>query len=415
MAELAVDRERLRSDFESLATFGRQPGGGVDRPSFSDADSKARAWLTDACAAHGFTVREDPIGNLFIRLEAAEPSDATPVWTGSHIDSVPNGGRFDGAVGVLAAIEVIRRLREERVPLRRPVDAVVWTDEEGCFQGLLGSTAATQGIRASDLGRIVSRDGVRLRQAMRDTGRDPDAIPLAKQQQGVPHAYLELHIEQGSRLELAGADIGVVTTVVGLGTGQVTFHGRADHAGTTAMDRRRDALQVAAAFVCDLARIPANVERPEATATCGNLHVLPGADNIVPATATCRLDLRDPEPGGVSALEDAVIALAHETAARYAVTVDYERDHLTHPVDLDPALQDLLAARASKLGYDHFRLPSGAGHDAQNVATIAPAAMVFVPSKDGRSHCPEEYTSHEQLACGADVLLNAVAELGVSH
>lgn len=415
MAELGVDRARLRSDFEFLATFGRQPGGGVDRPSFSDADGKARAWLTDACAADGFTVREDPIGNLFIRLEAAEYAGAAPVWTGSHVDSVPNGGRFDGAVGVLAAVEVLRRLREEHVPLKRPVDAVVWTDEEGCFHGLLGSTAATRGIPAGDVDRIVSRDGLPLRQAMLDTGRDPDAVPRAKKWQRIPYAYLELHIEQGSRLELADADIGVVTTVVGLATAQVTFHGRPDHAGTTAMDRRHDALQAAGAFVCDLARIPANAERAEATATCGNLHVLPGADNIVPAAATCRLDLRDPEPGGVSALEDAVVALAHEIGARYGVTAEYERDHLAHPMGLDPALQDLLASTAGRLGHSHLRLPSGAGHDAQNVATIAPAAMVFVPSKDGRSHCPEEYTSHEQLVCGADVLLNAVAELGVSH
>jgi beta-ureidopropionase / N-carbamoyl-L-amino-acid hydrolase len=416
MTPLRTNGERLHEDMETLATFGSNADGGIDRPSFSEADSHARAWLTDRCRQAGFDVREDGIGNLFLRIDPDNDDAAQrlPLWTGSHLDSVPNGGRFDGAAGVVAAVEAVRCLREQRVPLARPVEVVVWSDEEGCYQGLLGSGTLVDGLSAEDLDDIVGREGRSLRRALQDSGRDPDAALRAKRDRPVAHSYLELHIEQGNRLEDAGADIGVVSGIVGLVHGQAVFTGRADHAGTTAMDRRRDALRSAAAFVSGLPGLPARLGRADAVVTCGNLRVAPGADNIVPSEAVCRLDFRDPESHGLESLREAVIAAGNRSAAEHNTTVDFQWAHLADPVFMDGGLQQLVASVSDQLGFRSLPLPSRAGHDAQKIATVAPTAMVFVPSKDGRSHCPEEYTAPEQLTRGADVLVNALAELAAS-
>jgi beta-ureidopropionase / N-carbamoyl-L-amino-acid hydrolase len=413
MTPLRIDGERLRKDMEALAGFGAGAGGAVDRPTFSNADSDARAWLSGRCGSDGLSVREDGIGNLFIRADPdeAEAAERLPVWTGSHLDSVPNGGRFDGAAGVLAAVEVLRTVREQRVPLSRPVEAVVWSDEEGCYQGLLGSGTLVDGLAEDDLDAIVGRDGRTLRQALTESGRDPRAAVHAKEEQPVAHAYLELHIEQGPQLEDAGLDVGVVTGIVGLVHGQAVFTGRADHAGATPMDRRRDALRAAAAFVLGLPELPSQVRRPDAVVTCGDVRVSPGADNVVPSQAVCRLDFRDPDSQGLSDLRDAVVTLAHRCADEHDTTARLQWAHLADPVFMDSDLQELVKTGCEQLGYRSMPLPSRAGHDAQKIAAVAPTAMLFVPSRDGRSHCPEEYTTPEQLARGADVLATAVAEL----
>jgi N-carbamoyl-L-amino-acid hydrolase len=414
---LRIDAARLSRDLETLATFGANPDGGIDRASFSAADSEARRWLAGRCSEDGLAIREDGIGNLFIRAEpdrGGPPGAAAPIWTGSHLDAVPNGGRFDGAAGVLAAVEVVRRLHEERLDLTRPVEAVVWSDEEGCYQSLLGSTAVADGITTDDLQRIVGRDGRTLGRALEESGRDPGLAAQAKQPRGAAHCYLELHIEQGTLLEDAGADIGVVTGIVGLAHGQVTFHGRADHAGTTVMGRRRDALRAAAAFVLALPRLPSETGRDDAVLTVGNLLVSPGADNIVPGEAVCRLDFRDADSGGLAVLRDAVVAAAQECASEHDATVELAWDRTAEPVAMDTGLQELVARTADRLGYTHLTLPSRAGHDAQKIAALAPAGMVFVPSREGRSHSPDEYTDPEQLTRGADVLVNVVAELAAA-
>jgi beta-ureidopropionase / N-carbamoyl-L-amino-acid hydrolase len=416
MTPLRTDGGRLREDMETLATFGGNADGGVDRASFSEADSDARAWLVERCGQAGLSVREDGIGNLFIRTDPDDERAAgrLPVWTGSHIDSVPNGGRYDGAAGVVAAVEAVRCLREQGVPLTRPVEVVVWSDEEGCYQGLLGSGTLVDGLSADELDAIVGREGRSLRRALEESGRDPQAALRVKPDGPVAHSYLELHIEQGNRLEDAGADVGVVTGIVGLVHGQAVFTGRADHAGTTAMDRRRDALRSAAAFVLGLPRLPEQLGRPDAVVTCGNVRVAPGADNIVPSEVVCRLDFRDPESHGLESLREAVVAAGHRCAAEHDTTVDFHWAHLADPVFMDADLQELVASVSDRLGLRSMPLPSRAGHDAQKIATVAPTAMLFVPSKDGRSHCPEEYTDPEQLARGADVLVNALAELAAS-
>ncbi|MGH3585065.1 MAG: M20/M25/M40 family metallo-hydrolase, partial [Pseudonocardia sp.] len=230
----AVSSARLRRDLEHVAGYGATASGGVGRTSFSAADREVRAWLTDACSQAGLAMRTDGIGNVFIRLEASgAPAGTPPVRAGSHLDSVPEGGRFDGALGSLAALEVVRRLAEEGVPLRRPVEAVVFADEEGNYHHLLGSTALVRDFPPDELRELRGRDGDRLVDALRAMNWDVDAASRTAVPPGDAHAYVELHIEQGSVLESTGATIGVVTAIVGMGGGELEFHGRQDHAGTT--------------------------------------------------------------------------------------------------------------------------------------------------------------------------------------
>jgi hydantoinase/carbamoylase family amidase len=409
-----ISSARLRRDLEHVAGYGATASGGVGRTSFSAADRQVRAWLAAECERAGLALRTDGIGNLFVRLEApGAPPGIPPVWAGSHLDSVPEGGRFDGALGSLAALEVVRRLAEERVPLRRPVEAVVFADEEGSYHHLLGSTALARGFAADELDGLRGRDGDRLVDALRGMGWDGwdvDAATRTALRPGDVHAYVELHIEQGSVLESTGAAIGVVTAIVGMGGGFLEFRGRQDHAGTTPMPLRRDALRGAGELLVRLPDVARSVSG-HAVVTCGIVRVEPGGANVVPGLVRMSLDFRDPERERLLALEEAVVAAARDAADRHGLEVGYARESITDPVPLDPRMQDLVAGVAAAQGLETRQLPSGAGHDAQNVARLAPAGMIFVPSVGGRSHTPAELSTWEDVEAGANVLLGAVHAL----
>jgi N-carbamoyl-L-amino-acid hydrolase len=406
-----VSAARLRRDLEHVAGYGGTSSGGVGRTSFSEADRQVRAWLVDECEQAGLALRTDGIGNVFMRLEAHDAAAGTPpVWAGSHLDSVPEGGRFDGALGSLAALEVLRRLAEEDVPLRRPVEAVVFADEEGNYHHLLGSTAVAHGFAADELAGLRGRDGDRLVDALQGMGWDLGAATRTAVRPGGVHAYVELHIEQGSVLESAGARIGVVTAIVGMGGGHVEFRGRQDHAGTTPMPMRRDALRGAADLLVRLPEVARSVSET-AVATCGILHVEPGGANVVPGLARVQLDFRDSDRERILELEEAIVAAARDVAARHDLEVSYTRESITDPVPLNPRMQDLVAAKAADQDLKTLWLPSGAGHDAQNVARLAPTGMIFVPSVEGRSHSPAELSTWEDIEAGANVLLATVHAL----
>jgi N-carbamoyl-L-amino-acid hydrolase len=406
-----VSMARLRRDLEHVARYGATASGGVSRTSFSGADRQVRAWLADECEQAGLALRTDGIGNVFMRLEASgAPAGAPPVWAGSHLDSVPEGGRFDGALGSLAALEVLRRLTEEHVPLRRPVEAVVFADEEGNYHHLLGSTAVARGFAPNELGELRGRDGDQLVDALQAMGWDVGAATRTAVRPGDVHAYVELHIEQGSVLESAGARIGVVTAIVGMGGGHLEFRGRQDHAGTTPMPLRRDALRGAADLLVRLPEVARSVSET-AVVTCGILHVEPGGANVVPGLARLQLDFRDPDRERILELEEAIVVAARDVADRHDLKVSYTRESITDPVPLNPRMQDLVATVAASQGMQTLRLPSGAGHDAQNVARLAPTGMIFVPSVEGRSHCPAELSTWEDIEAGANVLLAMVHAL----
>lgn len=408
---LAVSIARLRGDVEALGSIGRdEETGGVSRTSFSAADADARRWLAARVDDAGLSWREDGLGNVFIRVEPSDPAAAArpAVWSGSHIDSVPNGGRFDGALGVLAALECARCLSDHRDALRRPVQVVVFTDEEGNYHHLFGSSALARGFDADQLAGLRGRDGDRLVDTLAATGWDLDAATRTKVDPEDVHAFLELHIEQGPKLEAQHIDIGVVTSIVGLGGGELTFHGRADHAGTTPMGSRQDALSAAGAFLAGLADIAGGVS-DTAVLTCGLLEVAPGASNVVPGTASLTLDFRDTERDRIERLESAVVRAAERAAAAHDVTTSYVSDGIIDPVRLDDGLRGLIESTAVERGYSTTHLPSGAGHDSQNMATLADTAMIFVPSKGGHSHSPLEDTDWPDVERGANVLLGVLA------
>lgn len=405
--ELRVDVGRLRRDIETVAQFGASPSGGVSRPSFSAADRQVRAWLAEQARQAELAIRTDGIGNIFLRVPGGH---GAPVWTGSHLDSVPEGGAFDGALGSLAALEVARRLVEARVPLRRPVEVVIFADEEGNYHHLCGSTALVRDYPAEQLAALRGRDGDRLVDALAAMGWDPQAATRTAIAPGSVYAFLELHIEQGAVLERQGIPIGVVTGIVGLGGGELVFTGRQDHAGTTPMPYRRDPLRAAADLLLHLPAVTGAVSQ-HAVATCGIIQVEPAASNVVPGRCRVQLDFRDPQRDRLLALEAAIEAAARQAAARHQVSVEYRRESITDPVELDDRLQRLVATTAAGLGLATLPMPSGAGHDSQNLATLAPTGMIFVPSVAGRSHSPAESTGWEDIGNGANVLLGCVHAL----
>lgn len=397
-----VNIDRLRRDLEQVSRFGADTSGGVTRTSFSPPDRQVREWLAEQAARAGLGTRTDGIGNVFVRVDAG--ASGAPVWMGSHLDSVPEGGAFDGALGSLAALEAARRLVEEEVPLRRPVEVVVFADEEGNYHHLCGSTALVRDYSPDELAALRGRDGDRLVDALAGMGWDPDAATRTAVPPGSGYAYLELHIEQGPVLETRGVQIGVVTGIVGLGGGELVFTGRQDHAGTTPMPLRRDPLRGAAELVGRLPEVTEAVS-DAAVATCGIVEARPGAANVVPGVCRLSLDFRDPDRDRVLALERAIVTAAEQAADRHQLEVSYRRDSITDPVQLDDRMQDVVESAAAGLGLRTLRMPSGAGHDAQNLAKLAPTGMIFVPSVAGRSHSPAERTAWGDVENGANVLL----------
>ncbi|MFD1713119.1 Zn-dependent hydrolase [Amnibacterium flavum] len=409
---LTVDGDRLVADLERLAEFGVNEAGGIDRTSFSAADLAARQWLIARCEEAGLEVAVDGIGNIVVSSPDLEAglADQAPVWTGSHIDAVPNGGRFDGPLGSLAAIECLRRLHEERVPLARPVRAVVYTDEEGNYAHLFGSSALTRGFSVAELSNLVGRDGDRFADTFAASGGDLDAAAEVRLAPGALHATVELHIEQGPLLERQGIQIGVVTGIVAIGGGAVRFTGQADHAGTTPMIGRRDSVVAAAEFITLLPALAPRVG-PAAVVTTGIVRAEPGGSNVIAEAAEVVVDYRDPSTDNARELEALIAAVADEVASRHGSRVETHWEDIVPAAPLHSEVRDAIRASAEQLGYSSVDIASGAGHDSQNLATLAPTGMIFVPSTGGRSHSPAEHTPWPDVVRGADTLLGTVIRL----
>ena len=391
----------LRADLEAAARIGADERGGVSRFAWTPDLGQANAWLTERLAELGLDPELDPAGNVLGRWENGE---GKAVLLGSHLDTVPNGGRFDGALGVLAALDVVRRLQAGGVEPRRPVWVASFNDEEGArFQtGMLGSRAFCGECDLDDWGRRG------IPEAMAEAGQDFARLTEAR---GVDQigAYLELHIEQGPVLERSGVDLGIVTAITGILGFRARFLGEANHAGTTPMEHRRDALAGAARAVLAL-RAEARA-RIDMTANVGVISAEPGGFNVVPGTAEFTIDVRSPSPERYAELEPFVRETLTAIAADEGLGLELAETHRKPPVALDPDLQDALEAAAQEEGATTLRMPSGAGHDAMVLAHHVPAAMLFVPSRGGVSHSPEEFTSPEQCELGARVLARTVRRL----
>ncbi len=392
----------LAADLEAVASFGGQATG-VTRFAWSAELDAAQGWLAAELRSLGLEAEVDPAGNLIGRWTSGA---GAPVLVGSHLDTVLRGGRFDGTLGVLAGLHAIRLLMERGVQPERPIWLASFMDEEGARFGtaLLGSRAFV-GEDLSALGDRRDEHGVSLREAMAALGFDFEQLPEARRINEVG-AYLELHIEQGPVLERAGADIGVVTGIVGLIGFQARLVGEANHAGTTPMELRRDALAGAARVL--LALRQEALDRGEMTANVGVVSVQPGGLNIVPGVADFTIDVRSPTPEGFAQLEPLVRETLERVAAEERLAFELRETFRLEPLALDEGLVDTIEHAAELEGTRHLRLPSGAGHDAMVIGRHVPAGMLFVPSRGGVSHSPDEYSGPEHCELGARVLARAL-------
>jgi len=404
---LRINFARLKHDLEELGSIGRTPQGGVSRPSFSDADMQARRWLMDRITAAGMEARVDAAGNIFGRWQTGSPV----VLAGSHIDSVPNGGRFDGALGVLTGLECLRRIKEEGTRLRHPLELVAFTDEEGAFGGFFGSYAFTGVLKAEDIPKARDSTGLRIADAMGRHGLDAMRAPTARRDFGQIRAYVELHIEQGPVLEARRIPIGVVDAIVGIHRYGITFRGRADHAGPTPMRDRKDALLGASDLVLKGRDLAITAGSPASRITVGVVQLNPGVANIVPAEAYLTYEIREQSAELLRLLAEKSQGLAADIARAWGLEVSIETILQIDPVPLAEEVKAAIAAAAQEVGLPHLRLPAMAGHDAQVVGRVAPAGMIFVPSQDGRSHSPLEFTADEDVERGANVLLLTLLKL----
>jgi N-carbamoyl-L-amino-acid hydrolase len=409
---IAISAPRLRSRIEALARFGALPGGGVTRPCWSPPHEAARAWLLDEIRGVGLEGWVDPAGNVFgatgVRAFTAE---RPAVLTGSHIDTVPEGGILDGALGVLAGLEALQAIRESGVAHRLPLAVAAWSDEEGRYGSLFGSRAF---CGALDLGRVESMaavDGERLVDAMARAGFDAGRAGEARVPAGGVGAYVELHIEQGPRLEEAGIPIGVVTSIVGVRRARVVFTGQADHAGTTPMERRRDGFLAAAEFALKARDLVVRHGGGVSVANAGVVHVHPGVSNIVPARGELVHEMRSAEAATLDGLARRCGELARRVARRRGVEVEVRPMSATTPALCAERVRAAIERACAALGLPSTRLYSAAGHDAQNLAAITDAGMVFIPSKGGRSHRVDETSDWDAIECGANVLLHALLDL----
>lgn len=407
--ERHVNQERLWQTLQKLSEFGRNPEGGVSRVGFTEADLAGRAYVMGLMRETGLEVRVDAAGNIFGRRAGSE--NLPVLLFGSHIDSVPHGGNFDGDVGSLSAIEVIRALNEAKITTRHPLQVAVWADEEGgrFISGLFGSSAAAGLVPQAAL---QNRDdqGETLGAWVKRLGGDPENFSAARIAPGSVAGYLELHIEQGAVLDEAKIPIGVVQGIVGISLRTCTATGFANHAGTTPMDRRQDALAAASRAVLAL-RDVVRSEPGRPVGTVGELRIEPGASNVIPGRVTFSVELRDLDAQKVDRIGRRVLERFAAIGQEENVRIECAAPSVHAPALTDARFQDAIRAAARQAGLATLDLPSGAGHDAQNVARFAPVGMIFVPSRKGISHSPLEYTAPEQVANGAEVLCRALLRL----
>lgn len=405
---LKVDGDRLLGDLASLAQVGETAEGGVSRPAFSAADVAGRQWFRQRVEDSGLELREDGAGNLSARLACGDP-DAPTLLAGSHLDTVPNGGRYDGSLGVLAALEALRVFQEREMRLPVHLEAISFTDEEGTLLGEFGSRALAGSLSAADLER--ARGGpAALEEGLTRLGLDCEGVLSSARPAKSLAGYVELHIEQGTRLEEAGVDVGVVTAIVGIRSGRLTFHGQAGHAGTLPLDRRKDALWGAAAFV-PAARDLVQERFAPGVMNCGDLKVEPGAFNVVPAKAVVSLELRHGSEEELSRMQDEVLEMALALAGKMGLAVTWDP---AESCPAAPSSERIVAAiedSAEALGFSHQRLLSFAGHDAQALAPVTATGMIFIPCEKGVSHHPAEACRPQDVVRGADVLLNTLWRL----
>ena len=408
-----VDASALRERLEALSRFGRPVGGtfadGVSRVAYSDADVAGRRYVMDLMRAAGLEPRLDPAGNIFARREGTEPS-LPPILFGSHIDSVPSGGNFDGDLGVLASLGVMESLSASQMRTRHPLEMAIWSCEEGVAfgKGLAGSRIAAGDVKPPDMDQVWN--GLRRADAIRKIGGDPDRIMSAVRPKGAHHAYLELHIEQGGTLDRDRIPIGIVEGIVAIERFVATVTGVANHAGTTPMPERQDAL-IAASHLAIAVREVVTGEPGRQVGTVGQFDVSPNAANVIPGSVRLTIELRDLSTEKLARMASAIRGRAARIASSTKTTIDISPLSSNPPAFATAEIQAAIARASDVERLDRTRLPSGASHDAASMAQLGPMGMIFVPSVGGISHSPKELTRWIDCANGANVLRRAILEV----
>jgi N-carbamoyl-L-amino-acid hydrolase len=405
-SSLHVDPQRLQGTLEALSNFGRNPEGGVTRIGFSETDMAAREYVMGLMKQAGLEVRVDPAGNIFGHRDGSE---RLPILlSGSHIDSVLHGGNFDGDVGSLSAIEVMRALHDGHVKTRHPLEVVIWTNEEGNHFGLgtLGSGVAA-GLLGSEILDRKDDQGLTVADWLRRYGQDPSRLGEARIPKGALAAFVELHIEQGPTLDERRIPIGIVQGIVCVKRWKCVVAGFANHAGTTPMSRRHDALAAASRAVL-AARDVVRAESGTQVGTVGYMRAEPGAINVIPGRAEFPVELRDLDEAKVDRMWEGILGRFKEIDGAEGVQTACTALDDVKAARADPSLQSAVREAANSLGLATLDLPSFAGQDSQEIARIAPMAMIFVPSKDGISHSPKESSSWQDIAYGAEVLYRSL-------
>ncbi|HEV7359331.1 MAG TPA: Zn-dependent hydrolase [Steroidobacteraceae bacterium] len=404
-----VNGQRIIRHLESLSEYGKNPQGGVSRVAYTEFDRAGREYVMGLMREAGLAVSIDVAGNL-VGTRAGTDATLKPLIIGSHIDSVPEGGNYDGDVGSLGAIEVAQTLNEHGVRLRHPLQVIIFENEEGA---LLGSTAIALGADAARL-NSVSQSGKIVRDGVRFLGGDPDLIAQAKRQPGSIRGYIELHIEQGAVLEQQHVQIGIVEGIVGILDSEVTVEGFANHAGTTPMDQRHDAMLSAARFVEKFNLLVTSVPGRQ-VGTVGWIKAEPGAYNVIPGKVRLGLELRDLDASKIKALFDRSREAADEIGRLNGTAFHFSSQDISAPALTDKSLQGIIGAAAKRLNFSTKLMPSGAGHDAQEMANLGPIGMIFIPSVGGISHSPKEYSAPGDIENGANVLLGTLRSLDVAR
>jgi ureidoglycolate amidohydrolase len=406
------DPADLAAAIDRLAEFNDDPAaGGITREVFTPTYAAGLEWVAERMRGAGMQTRVDAFGNLWGRWEGGD-ADAPRVVTGSHVDTTLNAGRYDGVVGVLGAIEAVRALRESGHAPRRSIEVIAFAGEEPRFgTGCIGSRALVGALGPDDLDRLRDRDGVTLAQALERSGLDPGRVPECVLDPSEVHAFVELHIEQGIVLETGGEAIGVVTAIAAPHDFRLAFHGAATHSGATPMALRRDALAGAAEAMVELERLARDSPSGTTVGTVGVLRLQPGAINVVPGDVELDVDVRDWDRDAREGVVDGLVDAARAIAERRDLTVEVTPIVEDTPVTCDPLIVEAAVQACEELGLRHRRMISGAYHDAMILAARVPVGMVFVPSRGGVSHHPDEFTPPEQIAQGVDVLTGVLRRL----
>lgn len=408
---VSINFERLKDNINELARIGKKPDGGIYRMAFTPPEYEARKWLEQKMKESHLETSWDGALNIIGKL-ANDRNKAKPsIVVGSHIDTVPNAGALDGTLGVLTGLECLTRIKEENIHTDFPLEIVAFSDEEGRFGGMFGSRAFSGQITPGLLDEAKDLDGISLAEAMKALGFEPSASLEASRDASSIKCYLELHIEQGPVLDAENLSIGIVSDITGLFKWQVVLSGASNHAGTTPMNMRKDAFMGLADFAHEIPRIIDENGSESSRITIGKVTLFPGSANTIPGKVEFSIDARDIDEETLTELKNACRKALSSIARRRHLSFNFHEVNWISPTACDTFMKDRIRTNAEVLGFNYKVMPSGAAHDAQMVARIAPISMIFVPSKNGISHSPHEWTDWRHIKKGANLMLNTIIDL----